>query len=276
MKRTTLCFSLFVLLLALSLASCDSMFTTNIFAGITHPAQTTASIKAMSTTDLANYVASNANLQTLANDSSLKAAALDNLAATYASTSIASTADKQLAAETSATISIKTVPSATQFSGSLLGAITGAATNNTDLSTESNVLAVIKTALGTDALGGLSTTSAPSASFTAIISAFSAANVAYTALGNSVESNGYSNTSMTSSSKNEIAVDAVISALVSSVVATTPGTSSAQALWSALADPDHASSYLTMASLDTVKAQGSAVGALVGATSIGSLLGGTK
>lgn len=274
MKRMPIGFSLLVLSLALSLASCDAMFTTNIFSGLTHSAQTVASIKAMSTGDLATYIESAANLQALAKDDSLKQAALTNLETTY--TSNGDPSERQLAAETAATISIKTVSSAAQFSGSLLGAASG-----TGLSTESDVLSVIKTALGGDTLSGLSSSSSPSSTFTAIINAFLEANDAYVALGASVQSSGYADSSTTSSEKNEIAVNAAIAALVSSVAPVSGDLSDeakAQALWSALADPGHSSSYIKPTSLNytTLTASGTPLAALISNSSLNSLLLGGK
>jgi len=285
MKRTAIGFSSLVLLLALSLTSCDAMFTTNIFAGLTHPTPSVADVKAMSTSDLASYVDSAANIKILADNPDLKTAALDNLETTYKGSGDAAT--KQLAAATAATISIETVPSAAQFSGSLMGAIAGAATSGTSLSSETDLLNVLKSALGSDVASALSSGSGtPPASFTEMIDAFIAANSAYAALGTSIGDTtsggqGYQDASITASEKNEIAVNAVISALLSSVTVASgsTGLTVEEALWDALVNPDQATTFITIdyskvadsTSTDTTY---SYVWNLLGASSLGSLMGG--
>jgi hypothetical protein len=171
-----------------------------------------------------------------------------------------------------------------------MGAIAGAATSGTSLSSETDLLNVLKSALGSDVASALSSGSGtPPASFTEMIDAFIAANSAYAALGISIGDTtttgtgpGYQDASITSSEKNEIAVNAVISALLSSVETASGSSNSTeveQALWDALSDPEQAAVYITIDySKVTDSTSGDAtysyVWNLLGASSLGSLMEG--
>jgi hypothetical protein len=65
----------------------------------------------------------------------------------------------------------------------------------------------------------------------------------------------------------EIAVDAVISGLLSSIVPAS-GESLAAALWSALRDPSGAGTYLTLGNMDAITGTGGTVGGLISAAGL--------
>lgn len=274
MKRARFALYSLVVLLALSLTACDAMFTTNVFAGLTHKTPTTDEIKNQSASQLATYVQSEANLKTLASNPDLKKAALDNLSAAYTNSTVP--AEKQSAAATAAVISIQTVESAASFSSSLLGAVSGAAASGdtNSLSSSNGLLKVLKGSLDSDSQASLSSGGSMPASFVSMISAFEEASKAYDALGSSVSSNGGkydSSSGISDSDKNGIAVNAVIATIVSESTPTDSNTTKAQALWTALQNPDKAENSIKLSDMSDVKSSG--VASLIKASSLGSLLG---
>lgn len=267
MKRTTFAVSFLVLALSLGLASCDAMFSNNLFSKMTHPTPTVDELSQKTTTELASFVESDANLQTLAGDQALKTAALENLQTTF--TTSGDSAEVQLAAQTYAKIEIDTVPSAVKFTGSLLGSLAGGSAP----SSPEAAISLIKGALSSDVLSSLSSgASTPPAGFTDMIDAFLGANAAYEALGTSVKDSGGYVSGASESEKNEIAVNAVVSALVSSVSGATDEAKE-QALWDALRDPANASTYVgSSMDIDALTGTGAPLKALIDASGLGSLM----
>jgi hypothetical protein len=213
-------------------------------------------------------------MTTLAEDEALKDAALATLESVYTDPA-ASATEKQTAAATAATISIETVESASNFSSSLLGAltVTVASGSTEDLSSSGAVIDLLKESLGSDISGQLTSSETPPESFVALIDAFVEAYGAYSALGESVEADGYSSDAgITESEKNGIAVNAIISFFVSSVAPSDPSMTRAEALWAALRDPDGAGSALDISGLSDMESL--SVYSLLTASSIGSLVGG--
>ena len=116
------------------------------------------------------------------------------------------------------------------------------------------------------------------AAFEEMIAAFSTANKAYTALGAGVAGTppAYADgTNLSESQKNEIAVNAVISGLISAV-SPVSGTDAAAALWNSFVDPAAAGSQIKISSsafTDLTTGTGD-IANLLGASSVGALFGG--
>jgi hypothetical protein len=314
MKRTTIVSSMLVFLLALTLASCDSMFNTNIFAKMTHKTPSVSEIQQKSPDELKTYIASEANMTILTDNEDLKAAALDTLAAVYASDSTASASDQQTAAVVAADISIQTVPVAAQFSSDLLASVvkgnandlTSTDSTGASVVTEASISDFVETILPSDIVSSIqSGDTTPPQTFTDLITAFASANEAYAALGSSltpvVSSDGttsyaYADGVVDSSASSEVAVNAVIAGLITAVIpatatdvngdgkVTSSDVTAAQistALWAAMLDPANASSAISidssvLDSLTSTDSSGttSSIAKLVLASGLGSLLGG--
>jgi hypothetical protein len=265
------------MLLALLFASCEQMFTTNLFSGLTHPKPTASQITEKTAAELAKYVDSEANLKILAENPELKAAALAKLESVYEDPATPP-AEKQTAAATAATISIETVESASNFSSNLLGALTASAASTSSGSSGSGmdsptgVIDLLKDSLGEDISSQLASSEEPPASFKALIAAFVESYDAYAALGRSVaESGGYAaGADISESEKNGIAINAIIASLVVSVEPVDGSKTQAQALWAALRNPEGASSALKISDMDNLKAL--PIYSLVTASSLGSLV----
>lgn len=223
----------------------------------------------MSASQLSSFIQSEANLKTLEGNSSLKAAALANLQTIFDS-GTASTSDKEIAANTYANIAIETVPSAEEFSSDFLVAV---AANSSSYNTAAGALSLISSALPSTISQALSSkTSTPPQSFIDLVSAYGSANTAYQALGSTVGSTGYaSGSGISANQANGIAVNAVISALVSTAQPV-GATTTAAALWNALLNPSNASSYVTLPTYDTITTTGSNVANLIQASSLGATL----
>jgi hypothetical protein len=279
------------------------MFNTNIFAKMTHKTPSVSEIEQKSPEELKTYISSDANLAILADNSDLKNAALDNLAATYTSTDASvSTTDKQTAAVVAADISIQTVPVAAQFSSDLLASLVDgsveALTSSSGEVTESTVSSFIKTVLPADVIASIDAGDAtPPSSFTDLISAFVEANDAYQALGNSlqgvdtdgdgqIDSYAYADGVVSSSESSELAINAVIAGLITAIdtngsADTTPATSAeiSEALWNAMVTgtADFTIEDSVLDSLTSTNADGSVnnpIASIVLASSLASLLGG--
>jgi hypothetical protein len=263
------------ILLALSLSSCEQMFTTNLFSGMAHPKPTASDITAKSAAELATYVDSEANLKVLADNPELKDAALAKLESVYTDPA-ASPTEKQTAAATAATISIETVETASNFSSNLLGALTASAASSSSGSMDSQegVIDLLKSSLGSDIADKLASSEEPPEGFIELIDAFAEAYDAYAALGQSVKDNaGYTaGAGISESEKNGIAINAIISSLINLMEPVDPTKTRAQALWAALRNPDGAGSVLKISDLDAVKSL--SVYSLVEASSLGSLMEG--
>jgi hypothetical protein len=212
------------------------------------------------------YISSTENLNQLAADPELKAAALANLSAVYGTS--ATTADQQTAAVVSADISIGTVPDAVSFSASILGGLL--TSSSLSISTESDLSTFIKAALPTDIASSVSPGAAMPSNFADMIGAYLAADKAYEALGAGVGTDGSyaSDLSLTSSKKAEIAVNAVIAGLISTVQPES-GKTTAEALWAALTGDSNAFTIPSTALNDLTS--GGAVANLVNASSLSSM-----
>ena len=269
MKRASLLFIVLVLLVPLLLVSCEAMFTTNIFGKLTHPTPSVADMQTKTPAEMEDYISSTQNLNQLADDPALKAAALGNMAAVY---SVGNTSvDQQRAAVVAANIAIMTVPDAVDLSGSILSALTGGTTLASGSPTD--VASFIRNVLPADIKGSVSPGAAMPAGFSAMIQAYQQADSAYQALGAGVGTDGgYApGLDLSSSEKADIAVNAVIAGLIGSV--TPSGSLSiADALWSALIDPTSAGSYIVgTASTFSALTGAGPVANLVGQTSLGSM-----
>jgi hypothetical protein len=247
------------------------MFSNNVFAKLTHPTPSVAEISAKTPAEMQTYISSAENLNQLAADPELKAAALANLAAVYGTS--ATTADKQTAAVVAADISIGTVPDAVSFSASILGGLL--TSSSLSVGTESDLSSFIKAALPADIASSVSPGAAMPSNFKDMIGAYLAADSAYAALGAGVgaDDNKYAaDLGLTSSKKAEIAVNAVISGLISAVQPESGDTSpaaKAEALWAALTGDSSAFTIPSTALDDLTKA--GAIANLVNASSLGSM-----
>jgi hypothetical protein len=216
------------------LASCDAMFTTNMFAKLTHKTPSTDTVAAMSPAELQKFISSPINMAMLEDDPALKAAALTNLRNVYTS-GTADAATRQQAAIVSADISIQTVPAAAAIANNLLST---AATNFDKISTAtpasfaSLMQDVLPASVGSALSSGQAT---PPAEFTQIIGAFQEANAAYAALDTAIPGDAATYASLPASQTATIAVNCVLSGLVSAVTPTT-GASVADALWTGMAE----------------------------------------
>jgi len=186
MKRATILLAVLVLLFSLCVVSCEAMFTTNIFGKLTHPKPSVADMQKMTPTEMQDFISSTESMNQLADDPSLKAAALANMAAVYGSGT--TTADQQRAAVVAADISIKTVPDAVGLSGSILSALTSGSTLASG--TPSDVASFIKAVLPDDIKGSVSPGAAMPSNFSEMIGAYLQANSAYQALGAGVGLDG--------------------------------------------------------------------------------------
>jgi hypothetical protein len=229
MKRATVPFPILVLLLSLSLVSCDSMFQTNLFAKLTHPTPSMADISSKTPAEMQTYVSSTENMNQLADDPALKAAALANLESVYSGG--ATTVDQQTAAIVAAEISIQTVPDAAGLSASAQAALAGGIALS---DSPSDISSLIKAALPKDIKDSVSTGAAMPSTFAAVIDAYLQADAAYTALGTGVGADGgyAAGLGISSSEKADVAVNALIAGLISAVQPTSG--SRAEALWAAL------------------------------------------
>jgi hypothetical protein len=232
MKQAKLLSPMIVFLVSLFLVSCDSMFSNNLFAKLTHPTPTVAEIASKTPAQMQDYISSAENLNQLADDPALKAAALANLAAVYGS--VATTVDQQTAAVVAADISIKTVPDAASLSASVQAAIISG--TKISSASPSDLASLIEAALPSDIKGSVVPGAAMPANFADMIDAYLQANAAYAALGAGVGADGgYApGVGLSSGDKAEIAVNALISGLVSAVVPANGNQTTAEALWAAL------------------------------------------
>jgi hypothetical protein len=268
MKRATILLSVLVLLFSLFMVSCEAMFTTNIFGKLTHPTPSVADMQSKTPSEMQDYVSSAQNIKQLADDPSLKAAALANMAGVYGGGT--TTADQQTAAIVAADISIKTVPDALGLSGSVLSALTSGSTLSSGSATD--VASFIKNVLPPDIKGSVAPGAAMPSSFSDMINAYLQANSAYQALGTGVGSDGgYApGLNLSSSEKADIAVNAVIAGLIASVAPTGPSPV-ADALWSALIDPTNAASFIGTSTTFSALTNAGPVAKLVAQTSLGSM-----
>jgi hypothetical protein len=268
--------SILFALLILNLMSCEQMFTTNIFSSIANPKPSASELSSMSASELEEFIASKTNLDYLTNSASLKAAALAALGYGEGQTppSTATTADEQTAAVVAAEISLKTVSDAVDFSSSILAKLSTG--TNISTTTTSSVVDFITSVLPDSLQSAAEAGDSMPSSFITLIDAYLDAAAAYEALGAGVSANGGSYASgleLSSSETADIAVNAVISGLVSAVVPASGGDTVAEALWSALTGTTTSFTIATGTIDDLTSGTGS-IAALVEASKLGSLLGG--
>jgi hypothetical protein len=280
MKRTRSALPLLLLPFLLALTSCDQMFNSNLFAKLTHPTPSVADIAQKSPDQLLQYVTSSAaNVQTLADNPDLKAAALQSLSTTYKDAS-ATAVDQQTAALAAAVISIQTVPAAAELTTNLVSAIVNQ--KNLSTATTADVSALVQSILPSDIAASVGAPTPPAA-FVAMIEAYTQANAAYTALGNGVVSGGGfaagvdlgSSGAQQSATKNDIAMNAIISGLVAAIVVPPNSSdSTATALWNGL-NGDTTAFTVPSASVDalTKSPATNPIASLVNASDLGAKIG---
>jgi hypothetical protein len=271
MKRLRIALPSLAILLALSLSSCEQMFSTNLFAKWTHPVPSAADMGQKTPEQLKDYIGSSANLTILIENPDLKQAAIDSLTTAYVAD--ISGASGQTAAIVAADIEIQTVPEAAGLSSSILGALVGGSSVPT---IQAEVAPFVKTVLPPDIAASLGSPTPPAA-FTAMIDAFIGANAAYVALGTEVQSAGYaSGLGLSSAETASIAVNAVISGLVSAIVPAGPclGFSVADALWAAI-NGTSAAITVSSSAISELTSGSYPIASLVNASSLGSILGGS-
>jgi len=284
-RTLSVLFSSLVVVLALSMTSCDQMFSSNIFAKWTHPTPSASDIAQKTPGQLLDYVSSPVNVGILTDNPDLKAAALDSMSAIYGT--VALSADAQSAAIASAAISIQTVASANQLSASILGALAGGKTiseGSTPAETVANITSLVKTVLPSDIAASLANGDAtPPASFVAMIDAYAQANKAYVALGTGIAGGGYaagaalgSTSAAVTAAESGIAVNAVISGIIMAVKPTDTSVSPASALWSALTGVDAGAFSVEPSAISDLTTGTGPIANLVGASSLSNLIGGSK
>lgn len=280
MKRTTTIFVLTCLAISLSMFSCDAMFEGNLFGGMTHKELSAGSIQDKSPTELKEIFDSDYNRKQLAEDPDLKKAALDTLKDSYADPGDTGAAEGQLAAILAGDIIIGTDPAASQLAAGALGAIqTMQDLQGIGSPTEDDIRKaftdIMNDILPLDIQSALGTEPAPPQSFSDMIAAFAAADEAYSALNAGLGPDGTYLADVTDDEKVGIAFNALVAGLVGIVapldgngVAIVEPTSAqiAQALWSAISDPESAMSYIEIP--DT------AFDELTGESGIGNILTG--
>ena len=238
MKRRTVILSVLVLPLTIALVSCEQMYSINLFEKLTQPAISAASVAGMTTAEIVALTGSADSMAKLAADKAAKDAALAKLEAVYGVD--CSTGTGQAAAIAAADISIKTVSDAAQFAASAINLVT----INFSSASTTDIVNALTGILPADVAGSLSSGSAPPAAFVEMLNAFTSASSAFTALNDGIGLGGsFADPGITNAQKTEIAVNAVIAELLTTVTPTS-GTA-AEALWSALCNPASASGFVT-------------------------------
>jgi hypothetical protein len=264
---------------ALSFVACDAMFTNNAYASITHPTPSTDSIASMTASDILTYYDSAENRRQVASNSAIKDALLSRLAALYAPPAKGASAEQ--AAIAAARISTQAVPAAAQLSSSVVGYLVGMAANQTFKmpSSTKDIVNIIASVMPSDIASALASGSAMPASFDAMISAYMSANSAYTALGKDVAASSdgktYAYTGLSSSEKNEIAADALLSGVIGAMTPSNKSESQSQAIWSALSNPSKADSHISLSTdlIASFTKGSSPITTLISASSLGKLGG---
>jgi hypothetical protein len=265
MKRTPTLFVFACVIVSLSLlSSCDAMFSNNVFGGMTHKKLTTDSIRGQTPSELKETLDSDYNRDQIAEDPALKDAVLDTLEAAYDDPGETGTPEGQTAAILAADIIIGTVPDAAQLAAGAVGILLADRPDTPDAQWFSDTLSGV---LPQDIKSAFDTGSpTPPQGFVDAIAAFLDANTTYAAL-NAGITDGYS-ASVTGEEATEIAVNAVIAAMVGLITPSGGGSfgsdqDRAQALWTAMLDPESADSLIGIdgdAMGDLTKPATSAVG----------------
>ena len=238
-KWRTVILSMLVLPLEFALVSCEQMFSTNLFSSITQKTITAASIAGMTAAEIVALTGSADSMAKLAADQAAKDAALAKLAVAY--NADPSTSDGQAAAMAAADISIMTVPDAAQFAASAINLVT----LKFSTASATDIVNALTGILPVGIAGSIGSASQPPAAFISMVAAFTSASDAFTALNSGISGSppAYADPGVTSAQKMEMAVNAVISAVFSTITPSSGTT--AEALWSALCNPAGASGFLT-------------------------------
>jgi hypothetical protein len=280
MMRKSAGLAVLALLAALALVSCDQMFTTNFFASFTHEKVAATTIENSNPTEIQALLASDAIVEQIKADTTLRDAALTTLAATYDPTPgtpvTVPDPDVQKAAVVAAEVYFKTDPIAAQFSAAAIGAIGDlTATLSSDTVTAADFSPIIEgilpQSIAAEAQAGAAV---PPVEFITMIETFADLNKVYYALGENLQHNTPVDTGFTDADGNIIydtplaasydaaagvansdALATTVNAFVAAVVmnielplAGGPFASSAElaaALWNALVDPANAANYIT-------------------------------
>jgi hypothetical protein len=272
MKRTPVLLVFACAIIALSMVSCDAMFSNNVFGGLTHKKITADSLQGQSPSELKDTLDSDYNRGQVAEDPQLKQAVLDQLEPSYDTPAEAATSEGQVAAILAADIIIGTDPAASQLVAGAIGAI------ETITNVDQNGDGVITTQEATDTLtqvmndilpldiqGALNSGSPePPQAFIDMIAAFTAADVVYGDLNAGLAQGGGYAPEVTNDEQVEVAVNALVSGFVGIIVPASLGDTVAEALWSAMLDPENALSYIDVS--------GAAYDNLTGDNGIGFIL----
>jgi hypothetical protein len=247
MKRTPRLFVFACVIVSLSLlSSCDAMFSNNVFGGMTHKKLTTDSIQGQTPSELKETLDSDYNRDQITEDPELRQAVLDTLETSYDDPGETDTAEGQTAAILAADIMIGTVPDAAQLAAGAVGILLSDIPETPDAQWFSDSLSGVLPQDIKSAFDGASPT--PPQGFVDAIAAFLDANTAYALLNEGLDSGEYA-ASVSGEEATEIAVNAVIAAMVGLI--TPPGGGSfgsdqdrAQALWTAMLHPESADSII--------------------------------
>jgi hypothetical protein len=281
MKRTPILLVLACVIAGMSMFSCDAMFQNNLFGGMTHKELTAGSLQDQSPSELKDTLDSDFNRQKIAEDPELKQAVLDQLEDSYdGTTGDTDSAEGQTAAILAADIIISTDPAASQLAAGALGALQTVldlqdSEEPSEDDTQEIFTQIVRDILPLDIKNALGVEVAPPASFVGMIAAFSAANEVFGALNEGIGEDGAYLADVTDEEKVEIAFNALVAGVVGVVevlddlgdpIADPPLEDLAQALWSAISDPESATTFIGISD--------SAFDELTGADGIGNILKG--
>lgn len=255
MKRT-LGFALPILfLLVLVFTSCDALFEFNLFARLAQPELTVDSIQEQTPSELEDTLDSQDAMNQVMNDPALLDATLGTLDNYYDSEQGGdpSSAEGQTAAILAADIIIQTSPAAAQFSAAAVGAIESIMemADSEAEPTQEEVLNLISSILPVDVLEAYNAGSpTPPESFVEIVATYTQLYDIYTALSSGLGSGSYA-ADVDAGEAVDIAVNAVFAGVIS-LIDPVAEQDVASALWSAMLDPQNASSYVNEPNFNSV------------------------
>lgn len=244
---------LLALAVVLGLTSCDQLFEMNLFKDITHEELSASDLSSSSPAEVADLLDSEVYRDQIAADPELKTAIIANLEQTMIDTP--SGPVFQEAAVVLAQVYIETSPAAEMSTGLIAELPT--LLDKGDTMTATDIVDSFSAALPADIADALDAgTSTPPQSFIDMIAAFTGAETAYLSLGADLDDSGtevaYA-TDVSDSEALDIAVNAAVSVFVSIVDQVDTNQSVAEALWSALVDPDNADAYIHLDSAALTK-----------------------
>jgi hypothetical protein len=231
--------------------SCDALFEFNLFARLAQPELTVDSIQEQTPSELEDTLDSQDAMNQVMDDPALLDATLGTLAGYY--TSDTTSAEGQTAAILAADIIIQTSPATAQFSAAAVGAIESImemADSETE-PTQEEVLNLISSILPVDVLEAYNAGSpTPPESFIEIVSTYGSLYTIYEDLSSGLESGSYA-ADVDAGEAVDIAVNALFSGVIS-LVDPVAEQDVASALWSAMLDPQNASTYLNEPDFESV------------------------